>query len=258
MTTTTSSTAAASRSRIADAASGVQRERLFYVVAASLSLVVALTGFRYFYFGGSGFLGNPLTPQVLTVIYVHAFVMSSWILLFLAQNLLVYSGRLRWHMTLGWIGIAFAIAIIVLGATIAVLSAHHNPKAYEMFGGPRFFLVEMLTQVLLFACLFPLGIVVRRRAELHRPIMLAAMTVILAGALARCPLLDFLAATPPLYSYGPVILFGLLLLAIHWFMTGAFNRWYAFSLAGITAVFILSIPLGHSGPWQRMLEGYIQ
>ena len=101
-----------------------------------------------------------------------------------------------------------------------------------MFGGPRFFLVEMLTEILLFGLLVATGVVYRRRAELHQPLMLMATVVVLSGALARCPLIDALAATAPLYAYGPVILFGLLLLVIQWAITRQINRWYALTLNG--------------------------
>src|SRR5882757_8525445 len=129
-----------------DPATRLRRERLFYVVASFISLFVAVTGFRYFYYGGRGFAGNPLTHQIAPLIHVHAFAMSSWVILFLAQSILIYTGKYRTHMMLGRLGAVLAVAVVGLGAAMATLSAHYNPQAYAMFSGPRFFLMEMLTE----------------------------------------------------------------------------------------------------------------
>ncbi len=254
---TTSSIETVAHGDYLNPATRLEKERRFYLIAAGLTLLVSVVGFRNFYFGGHGFGGHPLTPQIVPVIYVHAFVLSSWVVLFLAQNVLIYTGRIALHMTLGYIGAALAVAVVIMGATIGILSAHYNTEAYVMFGGSRFFLVEMLTQILLFGVLTAAGIVYRRRAELHRPLMLMATVVIMAGAIARCPLFDVLAATPPLYAYAPVLLFGLFLLVVHWVITRTVNRWGALILAGVCLVFLVSLPLGHSEFWQQMVSGYI-
>lgn len=235
----------------------LRRERLFYVIAAFISLLVSLTGFRHFYYAGQGFGGNPLTHQIVPLILTHAFAMSSWVVLFLVQSLLIRSGKFRLHMLLGRVGGALAVAIVGLGSAMAILSAHHNPQAYLMFSGGKFFLMEMLTEILLFGVLVAIGIAWRRRAEIHRPVMLVATVVIMSGALARCPLIDYLAATGPLYAYGPVLLFGLLMLALHCAITRRFQRYHAMALGAVAIVFLLSMPLGHSAAWQQLLGSYI-
>lgn len=236
----------------------LKRERLFYVVASLISLGTALTGFRYFYLmGGKGFMGNPLTREVVPVILTHAFAMSSWTVLLVTQSLLVYRGKLRQHRLWGWVGAVVALAVVGLGAAMAILSAHYNPTAYMMFSGPKFFLMEMLTEIALFGVLVAIAIANRARAEVHRPFILTATIVIASGALARVPVVDLLAATPPLYAYGPVLSFGLLLYFLKWRMTGRHDRWFAIALGGVALVFLLSLPLGRSTLWEWLWDGYI-
>lgn len=236
----------------------VQSVRLFYVIAACISLAVSLTGFRNFYLAGRGFGGNPLTHQIVPLIFVHAFAMSCWPILLLVQSVLVYNGKLRIHMTLGLIGAFLAGAIVILGFAMGIFSTHFNPMAYRMFGGGKFFLIEMLTEIVLFGILVAIAIIYRRRAEIHRPAILVATVVIMSGALARCPVIDDLAAIAPLYAYGPVMLFGMLLIPIYWLVTKTVDRWYNIMLTGVGIVFLISVPLGHSTPWRSLLGNFIQ
>ena len=235
----------------------LQAERLFYVLAAGAVAMVAVVGFRSFYLHGKGFGGNPLTAQVVPLILVHALAMSCWVILFCVQSALILGGNRRLHMVLGPLGALLAVAIVLLGSAMGILSAHYNPRAYEMFGGPRFFLVEMLTEILLFAVLVGIAIAQRHRAEIHRPMMLLATVVILSGALARCPVICDLAATPPLYAYAPVLIFGALLFFLQWGMTRRANRWYLAGYAAITLTFLLSMPLGRSALWKQIVGGFI-
>jgi hypothetical protein len=235
----------------------LQAERLFYVLAAAAVAIVSVVGFRSFYLQGKGFGGNPLTRQIVPLILVHALAMSCWVILFCAQSALILAGNRRLHMRLGSLGALLAVAIVFLGSAMAILSAHFNPRAYEMFGGPRFFLVEMLTEILLFGILEGIAIAQRHRAEIHRPMMLLATVVILSGALARCPVVCDLAATPPLYAYAPVLIFGALLFALQWGMTRRANRWYLLGYGAVTLTFLLSMPLGRSLLWKQIVGEFI-
>ena len=250
---------AAGPKRVNEALLALRRERLFYLVASVLSLVGAFGGFRHFYFGGGkGFGGNPLTHQVVPLIIVHAAAMTSWSLLFVVQSVLVYRSKLGHHRIMGWIGAGLAVAVVGLGAAMGILSAHFNPRAYMMFSGPKFFLVEMLTEIMLFGVYVAIAVAYRNRAEIHRPFMLVGTVVLMSGALARLPIVADLAATAPLYAYGPVLAFGLLLFGLHCLMTRKFDRWHALALGSVAIVFLLSLPLGRSPFWQGLWGTFIQ
>ena len=65
---TTSSIGTVTRGDLLNSGSQLQNERRFYLVAASISLLVSVVGFRNFYFGGHGFGGNPLTSDRKSVV----------------------------------------------------------------------------------------------------------------------------------------------------------------------------------------------
>ncbi len=248
---------AAPRARRNEAWAALQRERLFYLVASALSLIVAVAGFRHFYFRGQGFGGHPLTHQVIPLILTHAAAMSAWSVLFVVQSALVFQSKLQLHRTLGWLGACLATIVVILGFGMGIFSAHFNPRAYAMFGGGKFFLIEMLTEIALFGVYTAIAIAYRNRMEIHRPFMLVGTVVLMSGALARLPLIDIVAATAPLYAYGPVLTWGVLMLGLQVLITRRLDRWHLIALGGVAAVFLLSLPLGHSALWQGLWGDFI-
>ena len=90
----------------------------------------------------------------------------------------------------------------------------------------------MFVQMLSFGTLVGIGLVYRRRREIHRPMMLLVTIAIQSGALGRFPYIETLAAFPPLYVWGPVLLFGGSIFALQWGMSRTPNRWYLMGYAG--------------------------
>lgn len=183
--------------------------------------------------------------------------MSGWVILFCLQSTLILMDKRRLHMVIGPVGGVLAAAIVILGSTVAALSVQFNPQIYGPFGGARFFLVIMFTQMVLFGTLVGIGIANRRRAEIHRPMMLLATLVILSGALGRVPYVVNLAVLPPLYAYGPALLFGALLFLVHWGMTRLANRWYLIGYAGFVLASVASVGLGNTTLWNQMVGTFV-
>jgi len=161
-------------------------------------------------------------------------------------------------MVIGPVGGVLAAAIVVLGSTVAAMSVRFNPELYGPFGGPRFFLMIMLSEMVLFGTLVGIGIANRHRAQVHRPMMLLATIVILSGSLARTPYVMNLAVLPPLYVYGPSLLFGALLFLLHWGMTRLVNRWFLIGYAGIVAASFVSVGLGSTALWNQMTGTFVR
>jgi hypothetical protein len=182
-------------------------DRLFYIVAAGMMLIFTAGGFRNFYLHGRAPWGA-ITNQIVPLIVAHGLAMSGWVILFLVQSILIVTGRRRLHMVIGPMGGVLAAAIVILGSTVAPLSVHFSPQVYAMMGGPRPFLAMMFVQMLSFGTFVGIGLAYRRRPEIHRPMMLLATIVIQSGSLGRFPYIESLTAFPPLYVWGPVLLFG--------------------------------------------------
>jgi hypothetical protein len=70
-------------------------------------------------------------------------------------------------------------------------------------------------------------------------------------------LIQELAAFPPLYVWGPVLLFGGLLFVLQWGMSRIPNRWYLMGFAGMVMASFLSVAIGHTALWNRMLSTFV-
>jgi len=195
-----------------------------------------------------------MTAQIMPLIVTHGLAMSGWVILFLLQSILILTGRRRLHLAIGPFGGVLAAAILILGTTVATLSAHFSPQIYAAMGGPRPFLATMFVQMLSFGTFVGLGLVFRRRPEIHRPMMLLATVVIQSGALGRFPYIEDLTEFPPLYVWGPVLLFGGLLFALQWGMSRRPNRWYLMGYAGMLMASLLSVAVGSTALWNRVIS----
>lgn len=226
-------------------------ERLFYVIAGSLMLIATAVGFSPFLMHGKGFLGGEITRQIVPLVVVHGLAMFGWIVLFLVQSIFILNGNRRLHMRLGVLGALLAGVMVILGSATAILSTRYNLDS-QMFGGPRFFLAIMLGEMLSFGVLVGVAIIYRRRAEIHRPVMLLASLMIISGSLGRFPYIGQFALMPPLYVLGPALALGALFLILQWGMTRAFNRWYAVGYSAILIASCILIVIGHSGMWNKI------
>lgn len=148
------------------------RARLFYTGAAALLLILMFLGFQQFYLHGKAFPNRELTPPIRTLLNLHGTAMSAWMLLFLAQPLLIVSGNRRVHMMLGRIGAVLAGCIVFLGLRVGIESARVNPPDMKIWGlVPKQFMAIPVISILIFAVFVIAGVWNRRRPEVHRPMM---------------------------------------------------------------------------------------
>src|SRR5579859_1787674 len=72
-------------------------DRLFYVIAAVMMLIFTAGGFRRFYLHGKAPWGE-LTHQIFPLVVIHGIAMSSWVVVFFVQSVLILRGYRRLHM----------------------------------------------------------------------------------------------------------------------------------------------------------------
>ena len=192
----------------ADAARAVRRrERLFYTGMAAVFLVVVFAGFARTYYLRPYFDTASLGP----LLHLHGVIFSSWLVLLLAQTLLVAANRTRLHRRLGVAGAVVAALMLVVGTATAVIRA----RIVEVPPGspsPLVFLTIPLGDMLVFAILVGAGFYYRRRADVHKRLMLLATVAILPAAVARLPF-AFIQQVGPLAFFGLPDLFILVCLA---------------------------------------------
>ena len=183
------------------AITGRRREHLFYTGMAVMVVVTVFAGFARTYYLRPYFGTRSLTP----LLHLHGLIFTSWLVLFLAQTALVAAKRTDIHRTLGIAGGILAALMIVIGSATAIIRA----KIVEVPPGtasPLVFLTIPLGDMLVFAILIGAGFYFRRRADVHKRLMLLATIAILPAATARLPF-SFIMQLGPLAFFGLADLF---------------------------------------------------
>jgi hypothetical protein len=117
------------------------------------------------------------------IVHVHAAIFVVWMLLYLAQSILATNERISLHRTLGWFSTGMVAAILASGflVTFSSIRRHTVPP---FFGMGEFLLLNSL-QLFAFAGLVISAIVLRRKVEWHRRLMVSAAAVMTEPAFGR-------------------------------------------------------------------------
>jgi len=159
-------------------------ERGFYLGATFVFLaLVAWVFARTYYF--KLWFGTPALPVLL---HVHGAVMSGWVLLLAAQSGLIAAHRVQWHRRLGVFGACWAVLVVVMGSGTTVHAAARAVQGGKE-SAPMLVVIMGLEvlQMLFFATLVALAILWRRRADIHKRLMLMTIACMLPSVLARLP-----------------------------------------------------------------------
>lgn len=121
------------------------------------------------------------------IVHLHAAAFSGWVVLLMAQSLLIRSGRWQLHRQLGTAAIGLAAVMLFLGPAVALaiqraqaVLAHPSP----IFGNPAFLAVQFGGMVD-FAILLAAGLLLRAKPSAHRRLMLLTTLAITDAGLAR-------------------------------------------------------------------------
>ena len=111
----------------------------------------------------------------------------AWVVLLMAQSLLIRTGRWQIHRRLGIAAIGLAGVMLILGPAVAITIqraqlglAHPSP----VFGNPAFLAVQ-LGGIIAFGVLVTAGFLLRRNPSAHRRLMLLATLAISDAGFAR-------------------------------------------------------------------------
>jgi len=167
-----------------DARVGDRKSR-FSIGLASAMLIVNLVGF-----GPTLYLRALFDPPPIPAyLYAHGALGTAWFVLVLVQTLLVANRRLVAHRMLGWIGAAVAVGVLISGI---VTSANMVPRnvALGLTSEADIALYEAVTAAdnaafIVFPTLVLLGVLFRRRRDIHMRFMLLSAASILGPAAAR-------------------------------------------------------------------------
>jgi hypothetical protein len=184
----------------------LRRSGKFYLGMVLVAFAICIAGF------GRGMIdpGSRQAPMNFSVA-LHGLIFTAWFVLFATQATLVSAGNVRLHRRLGIVGVLLALLMIGTGYTTAIamarrgfdLSGHLNAAA-----DPLGLLVFQLGDLLSFAILVGAAVWYRRRAEIHKRLMLLATV----GSLMGAPLAHLIGQIPQLQGAPPVILIPLVML----------------------------------------------
>jgi hypothetical protein len=126
---------------------------------------------------------------------VHGLVFLAWQILFLAQSLLVATGRIRVHRRLGVVGAFLYVVMVPLGFAVAIAMGRRGfdlsgdlrvlPHASSGFIDPSAGVLFPLTDMAMFGVLAGAALCFVRRPEIHKRLMLFANIILLPAPLAH-------------------------------------------------------------------------
>jgi hypothetical protein len=148
-------------------------------------LALALGGFVVIGFARTFYLRDLFGLAPLSgLMHLHGLVFTAWLGVFIVQTRLVAAGRVDLHRRLGLASIVLVVLVILVGVASSVDSGVRTPIRGNGLTGAQGTIVS-LTSIALFTVFVAAGLWFRRRAALHKRLMVLAMIAVLTPATAR-------------------------------------------------------------------------
>jgi hypothetical protein len=166
----------------------------FYVGSAAVLLLVVLVGFAPTFYLRAAFAGPEWSwrggvPELSWRVFVHGLIFTSWFLVFALQAALVAGNRTALHRALGWAGAAIGLAVVVSGSIATPYRmaelASQGRLDLALSRGVAIIAWSNTTSIMAFAILLAAAIVLRRRPDTHKRLMLLASISIIQPAFGR-------------------------------------------------------------------------
>jgi hypothetical protein len=123
-------------------------------------------------------------PNLTWLVNLHGLAMFAWITLLITQVSLVRRRNVSLHRRLGGIGAALAVTMAVLGVIVVIHGAERHAH-----GDPRLFGLMLVAfdglSLLVFLMLVSVAILLRKRSDYHRRLILLATLGLLGPAFGR-------------------------------------------------------------------------
>jgi hypothetical protein len=222
----------------------------FYFWMTVLMALFVFSGFGMTYWQpmASGTLA-PLPPMV----HLHGFIFSVWMLLLVAQPLLVNTRNVALHRSVGTFGIVVASGVIFTGAQLTLMFGRATLAAPP----PDYYNLMYLgvMAVLAFGFLFCLAIRNVRRPEYHRRLILLATVPLLPPGINRLYAMSFqLERLPVLATYLTMDAIVAAILIHDWRTTGKAHRATLVGAAVVLLQQVLHVPVVSSDAFASLCK----
>lgn len=219
---------------------------LFLVAAIGFPLLVLIGYFRTYYF--SVFFDVPRVANAL--VHFHGIVMSLWVIYFVSQVVLIRSKNVKLHMTMGFVGIALAVIVVVVGMATAY-DAQLVRGAAPPGVNPHSFFILPSGDMAMFVLLFAGAIYYRKRPAEHKTLMLMTAINFLPAALFRIPFI------PPeylnLWAFGIAGLIAVLCLIWHSAKHNKINEVFLTAVVLYISSALIRFPFSEMQIWLRLV-----
>jgi hypothetical protein len=142
---------------------------------ASIGLFATIIGFSPTFFSRLG--------EVDVVHLMHGWIMTGWILVVLAQALLIRSMRYEWHHRLGWSALGLFLAMVFTSCQVLALML--SGKSRLPFEAAKFFGYSDIVDMPLLVFFFCAAIYWRKDRPLHSRLVAVTVLTSIVPALAR-------------------------------------------------------------------------
>lgn len=222
-------------------------EHYFFSGSAWMMLAAVVIGFGPTYY----FAGVFNAPLPSRIIHVHGALFSCWILLLIAQNSLVFAGRVDIHRKLGLVGFVMACLMVVVGWAAATdrLVRGTAPPGLDTY----FFYITPMTDILIFATLIFFAFRLRRDPPAHKRIIYIATVGILIAAIARFPFSWLFHKAPHAAMASYVFL--LMLIGYDLWSTRKIHRATVWASGFLIFVQQIRVPIGKTAAWHSFAAG---
>ncbi|URD60664.1 hypothetical protein M8312_12915 [Sphingomonas sp. KRR8] len=157
---------------------GYMADQRFFTRYAIFLAAFILFGFIQFEL--RGFVDFRTVPAFL---HLHGGLMVSWLGMFVLQSVLISRMQVQLHRTLGWVAMALAAAIVVVGSYTGIHAI--SLGIVPPFFTPAFFLSLNQIDIAAFALMVVLAVSYRRQVQWHRRLMIGTGFIIAEPALGR-------------------------------------------------------------------------
>ncbi len=217
----------------------VRDHRFFFWLAIAMATTIFL-GFSMQWAMGRSTFAAP------AIVHVHAAIFFGWTIFYVIQNWLVASRSVALHRRLGWLGLGWAIVVVLLGIYMTVMMVRRG--AVPFFFLPSYFLFMNTLSVLCFGILVGAAIWLRRRTAWHNRLMACAMAALTGPAWGRLLPMPLMIPWAGWGVFAAVMLFPVAGLIADRRTRGAVHPGWWWGIAALAATQLLMEVVAVSGP----------
>jgi hypothetical protein len=198
---------------------------------------------------------HPPSPRP-TIIYFHAAVFMSWVILFVLQSALIAVNNVKLHRKVGLFGFALGVAIPIMGMATTIVNMRFSKLNSRLDPAP--FIALSLNDMIQFSVFFGLAIYWRKKSDFHRRFMFIATCSLTSAAVLRLLMITDL-KSPINWIYVGVDALILIGVARDWVVGRRIHPAYLYSLPVIVLSqwFAVHLYLSGSPTWVAIADALV-